>query len=86
MYIRSMENNTTQMENNTVSFTKAERTILIEFFLDCMAEIDGEFFTAEVQDHYTFALDALDDSDLLDECLDLMPECLRDLETALALA
>ena len=75
------------MENNTTMIlTKVQRTILTEWFLDCMAEIDGEFFTLEVQDHYTFALDGLDDCDLIDECVDLMPECLRDLETQLALA
>ena len=80
MYYRSMENNTTMI------LTNQQRTILTEWFLDCMAEIDGEFLTREVADHYTFALDGLEDADFIAEVVDLMPECLRDLETALALA
>ena len=52
--------------------TKAQRKILIESYLECQDEMGAE-------DHTQQSLEALNNSDLIKECVAFMPDCMNEI-------
>lgn len=52
--------------------TKAQRNVLIEDYLECQDEMGGDAHTKE-------SLEALNNSDLIKECVAFMPDCMDSL-------
>lgn len=63
----------------TAFLTKAQRQILIDWYIECLIETDSEFLNGSEEDERQ-SLASMNNSYLYEYVRDLMPECMKDLQ------
>lgn len=63
----------------TTFLTKAQRQILIDWYIDCLIETDSEFLNGSEEDERQ-SLTSMNNSYFYEYVQDLMPECMKDLQ------
>lgn len=63
----------------TTFLTKAQRQILIDWYIDCLIETDSEFLNGSEEDERQ-SLASMNNSYFYEYVQDLMPECMKDLQ------
>lgn len=63
----------------TSFLTKAQRQILIDWYIDCLIETDSEFLNGSEEDERR-SLASMNNSYFYEYVQDLMPNCMKDLQ------